>query len=96
MTRSLPKPEHLLNREMSWLAFNERVLDEAEDPTVPLLERVKFLSIVSNNWDEFFMIRVAGVWRQIDAGITVPGPEGLPGDQCGPQVSPPPLEERAA
>ncbi|MBK8727566.1 MAG: polyphosphate kinase 1 [Holophagaceae bacterium] len=77
MTRSLPKPEHLLNRELSWLAFNERVLDEAEDPTVPLLERVKFLSIVSNNWDEFFMVRVAGVWRQLDAGITVPGPEGL-------------------
>ncbi|MFN8011705.1 MAG: polyphosphate kinase 1 [Holophagaceae bacterium] len=77
MTRNLPRPEHLLNRELSWLAFNERVLDEAEDPSVPLLERVKFLSIVSNNWDEFFMVRVAGIWRQIDAGLAVPGPEGL-------------------
>src|SRR5208283_3951380 len=51
--------------------------EEAEDPSVPLLERVKFLAIVSNNWDEFFMVRVAGIWRQIDAGISQPGPDGL-------------------
>jgi polyphosphate kinase len=76
MSRPYPKPEEILNRELSWLAFNERVLEEAEDPTVPLLERVKFLAIVSNNWDEFFMVRVAGIWRQIDAGITQPGPDG--------------------
>jgi len=76
MSRTFPKPENYLNRELSWLDFNERVLDEAEDPTVPLLERVKFLAIVSNNWDEFFMVRVAGIWRQIDAGITQPGPDG--------------------
>jgi len=74
--RTFPKPENYLNRELSWLDFNERVLDEAQDPTVPLLERVKFLAIVSNNWDEFFMVRVAGIWRQIDAGITQPGPDG--------------------
>jgi polyphosphate kinase len=76
MSRSAPRPENYLNRELSWLAFNERVLEEAEDPTVPLLERVKFLAIVSNNFDEFFMVRVAGIWRQIDAGITQPGPDG--------------------
>ncbi|HNX94039.1 MAG TPA: polyphosphate kinase 1 [Holophaga sp.] len=70
------RPEYILNRELSWLAFNERVLEEAEDPAVPLLERVKFLGIVSSNWDEFFMVRVAGIWRQIDAGITHPGPDG--------------------
>lgn len=76
MSRSFPRPDELLNRELSWLAFNERVLEEAEDPDVPLLERVKFLAIVSSNWDEFFMVRVAGIWRQIDAGITQPGPDG--------------------
>ena len=76
MSRNVPKPENYLNRELSWLDFNERVLEEAEDPTVPLLERVKFLAIVSNNWDEFFMVRVAGIWRQIDAGIIQPGADG--------------------
>jgi len=76
MSHGYPEPENYLNRELSWLDFNERVLEEAEDPTVPLLERVKFLAIVSNNWDEFFMVRVAGIWRQIDAGITQPGADG--------------------
>jgi polyphosphate kinase len=76
MSRNVPKSENYLNRELSWLDFNERVLEEAEDPTVPLLERVKFLAIVSNNWDEFFMVRVAGIWRQIDAGIIQPGADG--------------------
>jgi len=82
-----PRPEDLLNRELSWLDFNARVMEEAEDPTVPLLERVKFLSIVSNNWDEFFMVRVAGIWRQIDAGITQPGPDGLTPRQLLERVS---------
>jgi len=76
MSKTPLKPEQILNRELSWLAFNERVLEEAEDPAVPLLERVKFLGIVSSNWDEFFMVRVAGIWRQIDAGITQPSLDG--------------------
>ena len=87
MTRSTPRPDEILNRELSWLAFNERVLEEAEDPAVPLLERVKFLAIVSSNWDEFFMVRVAGIWRQIDAGITQPGPDGHTPRQLLEQVS---------
>ena len=87
MTRIYPRPEEILNRELSWLAFNERVLEEAEDPSLPLLERVKFLAIVSNNWDEFFMVRVAGIWRQIDAGITKPGPDGYTPRQLLEQVS---------
>ncbi len=87
MSRTLPRPEELLNRELSWVAFNERVLEEAEDASNPLLERVKFLSIVSSNFDEFFMVRVAGIWRQIDAGITVPGPDGLTPRQVLDRVS---------
>ncbi len=83
----IPRPEDLLNRELSWLDFNARVMEETEDPCVPLLERVKFLSIVSSNWDEFFMVRVAGIWRQIDAGITQPGPDGLTPRQLLERVS---------
>ncbi|HNX57082.1 MAG TPA: polyphosphate kinase 1, partial [Prolixibacteraceae bacterium] len=56
------------NREISWLSFNARVLQEAEDPTVPLFERIRFLGIFSNNLDEFFRVRVATVRRMLELG----------------------------
>lgn len=73
----MPPADQLLNRELSWLDFNTRVLEEAQDPTVPDLERLKFLAIFSSNLDEFFMIRYAGIWRQIDAGVERAGVDGL-------------------
>jgi polyphosphate kinase len=65
-----------INRELSWLDFNSRVLLEAEESTNPLLERVKFAAIFAGNLDEFFMIRVAGIQRKVDTGISTRGPDG--------------------
>src|SRR5881398_1027927 len=73
----LSAPENFINRELSWLEFNRRVLEEAQDPTQPLIERVKFLTIFSSNLDEFFEIRVAGIKQQIESQTSELGPDGL-------------------
>ena len=70
-------PALYTNRELSWLEFNQRVLEEAQDPANPLLERVKFLCIVSSNLDEFFEIRVAGLKQQRDSKVSAAGPDGM-------------------
>lgn len=66
----LTDPSLYINRELSWLAFNRRVLEEGQDPQVPLLERLKFLAIFSSNLDEFFMVRVGGLQQKVQAGIS--------------------------
>src|SRR5262245_34702961 len=71
------KSEHFINRELSWLEFNQRVLDEATNPENPLLERLKFFCIVSSNLDEFFEVRVAGIKQQMEAAAVERSADGL-------------------
>ena len=71
------KPEYYRNRELSWLSFNERVLSEARDKSIPLFERLKFLSITSSNLDEFHMIRVASLKDMVHAEYTKPDIAGM-------------------
>jgi polyphosphate kinase len=79
---SIDDPSLYFNRELSWLDFNQRVLELAEDESVPLLERLHFCAIYASNLDEFFMVRVAGLFDQLDAGIDARGPDDLsPGAQ---------------
>jgi polyphosphate kinase len=76
-TRPFSAPENFINRELSWLEFNRRVLEEAQDPSQPLIERVKFLTIFSSNLDEFFEIRVAGIKQQIESETSDLGLDGM-------------------
>ena len=79
LQRPLPEPfrPRYVDRELSWLAFNERVLEEALDPATPMLERLRFLTIFHTNLDEFFMVRVSGIRQQVEAGVDVLTTDGL-------------------
>src|SRR5437773_12498790 len=81
-TLALDDPSLYINRELSWLEFNRRVLEEAQDAQVPLLERLKFLAIFDSNLDEFYMVRVGGLLQKVQAGI----PYGSGADRIPPKL----------
>src|ERR1700746_4125603 len=79
---SLDDPSLYINRELSWLEFNQRVLEEGQDSQNPILERLRFLCIVASNLDEFFEVRVAGLKQQRQSNVSAPGPDAMsPGEQ---------------
>ena len=75
-SNAVPDPQNIFNRHLSWMQFNDRVLEEASDEANPVLERVKFLAITASNLDEFVEVRVAGLLQQVEHGIREPGPDG--------------------
>ena len=77
LLKKYKNPKNFFNRDLSWVEFNKRVLDEALNPNLPLLEKVKFVSIFSSNLDEFYMIRISGLKEQIAANIHEPTIDGL-------------------
>ena len=76
--KSISSPAKYFNRELSWLAFNNRVLDQAFSDSYPILERIRFLSFVCSNLDQFYEIRVAGLQQKVDGGSTKCGFDGIP------------------
>src|ERR1700694_3630245 len=84
---ALDNPAYYLNRELSWLAFNRRVLEEAQDETNPLLERIKFLAISASNLDEFFEVRVSSLLQKIEDGLPSTGPDGMSSEDQRVQIT---------